>query len=186
MAQRQRAFNCVFYPESAPDDFREKISEWHVPALLILHDKDKEADGSDKKPHYHLLLTFSSLHSLSQVHELIDQLGSKTVQPSYDLKASARYLLHLDHPDKYQYPFSALESFSGAAALDMTAPIGDPSPEVVAWIREQGITEYFKLIDYCLDEKMEWYPWCRNHTMFLRGYLDSTRYFKRWSGEREK
>lgn len=176
MAQRHRAFNAVFYPESAPENWREIVAGWQVQALAILHDKDE-----GKKPHYHLLLMFSSMKSLLQVHAITDELGSKELQPSYDMRASARYLLHLDQPEKVQYPFSALESFSGASALDLTAPIGDPSPEILAWVREQGVTEYFKLIDYCLDEKMEWYVWCRTHTMFLRGYLDSTRYFNRWS-----
>lgn len=176
MAQRHRAFNAVFYPESAPENWRQLVREWQVPALAVLHDKDEE-----KKPHYHLLLMFSSLKSLPVVHSLTDQMGSKELQPSYDQRASARYLLHLDNPEKFQYPFEALESFGGASATDLTAPVGDPSPEIMAWVREQGITEYFKLINYCLDEKMEWYVWCRSHTMFLRGYLDSARYYERWT-----
>jgi len=188
MVNRHRSFNAVFYPESAPEIWREIIAGWHVPALVILHDKDVNADGTDKKPHSHVLLMFNTLKTLSQVHAMTDQLGSKELQPAWDKNASARYLLHLDNPDKYQYPFAALEAFTGASALDLTAPVGDPSPEIMAWVREQGITEYFKLIDYCLDEKMEWYIWSRSHTMFLRGYLDSMRYYSRWTkpGEREK
>lgn len=170
MASRHRAFNAVFYPESAPDNWREIVDSWHVQALAILHDQD------EKKPHYHLLLMFSSMKSLPQVHAMTDQLGSKELQPSYDMRASARYLLHLDHPHKFQYSFDALESFSGASALDLAAPIGDPSGDVMSWVREQGILEYCDLIDYCLDQKREWYVWCRNHTVFLRGYLMSARH----------
>lgn len=174
MATRHRAFNAVFYPESAPGNWREIVDGWHVQGLTILHDQD------GKKPHYHLLLMFSSLKSLPQVHAMTDQLGSKELQPSYDMRASARYLLHLDHPDKHQYSFDALESFSGASAVDLTAAIGDSGPEVIAWIREQGVIEYAKLIDYCLDEKREWYQWASTHSIFLSHYLSSSRYGPRW------
>lgn len=170
MASRHRAFNAVFYPESAPGKWREIIDGWHVQALVILHDQD------GKKPHYHLLLMFSSMKSLPQVHAMTDQLGSKELQPSFDMRASARYLLHLDHPDKFQYRLEALESFSGASALDLTSPIGDPSAEIIAWVRDQGVMEYSSLIDYCLDQKREWYVWSRNHTVFLCGYFMSLRH----------
>lgn len=176
MTPRHRAFNAVFYPESAPENFRELIESWHVPALLALHDKDKEPDGEEKKPHYHLLLTFCGKKSFAQVHELIDQLGSKVVEPSYDLRASARYLGHLDQPEKYQYGIGALEAFSGASVPDLTAPLGDPSPEIMAWVREQGIVEYSALVDYCLDERLEWYVWARSHTTFFLGYFMSIRH----------
>lgn len=171
MAQRQRAFNAVFYPESAPANWREIVDGWHVQGLSILHDKDE-----GKKPHHHLLLMFSSMKSLAQVHAMTDELGSKELQPSHDLRASARYLLHLDHPDKFQYPFTALESFAGASALDLTAPIGDPSPEIMAFVREQGLMEYSDLIHYCLDHRPEWFSWARSHTQYLCGYFTSVRY----------
>jgi len=170
MASRHRGFNSVFYPESAPENWREIVTGWHVPALAILHDRE------DKKPHYHLLLMFSSMKSLPQVHNLTDKLGSKELQPSYDIRGSARYLLHLDHADKFQYPFAALEAFSGAEALELTEPVGDPSPDIIAFVREQGIMEYSDLIHYCLDIKPEWYIWARSHTQFLLGYFTSVRY----------
>lgn len=168
---RHRGFNAVFYPESAPENFRELIESWRVPALLALHDKDE-----DKKPHYHLLLMFGGKKSLKQVHALTDELGSKTVQPAYDIRGSARYLGHLDQPTKYQYGVGVLEAFSGASVTDLTQPSGDPSPEILAFLREQGITEYAALIHYCLDCRPEWYRWASSHSIFLCAYLRSCRH----------
>lgn len=176
MAQRQRAFNFVFYPESAPEDFREKIASWNVPALLALHDKDKEPDGSDKKPHYHLLLLFGSLKSFGQVHELVDQLGSKVLEPAYDLRASARYLGHLDQPDKYQYGIGVLEAFTGASVPDLTAPFVDPTPEILDFVWKEGITEYSSLVDYCHYGRAEWLKEVKGHTIFWCGYFSSMRH----------
>jgi len=165
----------VFYPESAPDGFRDLIGSWNVPALLALHDQDVEKDGEPKKPHYHLLLMFSGLKTLKQVHALTDQLGSKVVQPAYDVRGSARYLAHLDQPEKYQYGVGVLEGFSGAPVLDLTQPVGNPFAEIMGFIRDQGVVEYSKLIDYCLDHKPEWSPWASTHSIYLCAYLRSAR-----------
>lgn len=171
MTGRSRAFNAVFYPESVPDGFRDLIDSWQVPALLVLHDRDEE-----KKAHYHLLLSFGSLKSMGQIHELTDQLGSRTVQPAHDLHASARYLLHLDHPAKFQYPVECLESFSGASVSDLLSPVSDPSDEMLAWVRDQGIVEYSALVNYCQDLRPDWSRHARSHTIFWRGYLGSVRH----------
>jgi hypothetical protein len=171
MESRNRAFEVVFYPESAPEDFRDLISAWHVPALMVLHDKDE-----GKKAHYHLLLMFSGKKSLAQVRCLAFALGSTLAQPVYDLRGSARYLAHLDSPAKYQYGVECLEAFSGAAVAEWTVPMVDPSPEVIAWVREQGITEYRALIDYCLDHRPDWYRYASAHSIFLCSYLRSARH----------
>ena len=171
MRARHRSFNAVFYPESAPEDFRDRISEWHVPALLILHDQEEE-----KKPHYHLLLMFSGKKSLGQVHELVDSLGSERVQPVHDTRAFARYLVHLDHPEKVQYPLTAIEAFSGACVADLTAPTVDPLPEVLEYVRSEGLDSYSRLVDYCQIHRVEWLRSVTGHTHFWVGYLKSVEY----------
>ena len=176
MTPRHRAFNAVFYPESAPENFRELIESWHVPALLALHDKDKEPDGEEKKPHYHLVLYFAGKKSLNQVHELVDQLGSKRLELAYDLRGSARYLGHLDQPDKFQYGIGAIEGFSGASVSDLTAPMVDPTPEILDFVEEQGLTEYSVLVDYCHHERAEWLKEVKGHSIFWGYYFTSCRH----------
>lgn len=175
MADRHRAFIGVFYPESAPENWRSIVDEWHVPALVILHDQDVDEHGEAKKPHYHLLMYFEGKKSLIQVKNLLAELGSGVVQPSYDLRGSARYLLHLDTPDKHRYPVEAIEAFSGAPVMDLTAPMGDPSPEILEWVREQGITEYSTLVFYSLDKRPDWYRWVRSNSVFFGYFFRSYR-----------
>jgi hypothetical protein len=181
MTARHRSFSSVFYPESVPENWRQIIEEWHVPALVILHDRDVDENGELKKAHYHALLMFSSMKSLTQVHAMTDQLGSKQVEPSFDMRASARYLLHLDQPTKFRYPFDALESFSGACGPDLTAPVGDPTPEILQFVLDNGMTEYSTLVVYCLHHQPEWLKEVKGHTMFWCGYFMSERY-KRHAG----
>lgn len=49
-AGRTRNFVGILYPESAPKDWREKLAEAKIEALVSpLHDKDKNPDGEPKK-----------------------------------------------------------------------------------------------------------------------------------------
>jgi hypothetical protein len=182
MAGRHRSFNAVFYPESAPENFREMVTSWNVPALLALHDKDKEPDGEDKKPHYHLLLLFSGKKSFGQVHELVDQLGSKVVEAAYDTRGSARYLAHLDQPEKFQYGVGVIESFSGAPVADLTVPLVDPTREIIDFVREQGMVSYAALVFYCRDNREDWLNSVKGHTVFWLGLLKSADWDERTGG----
>lgn len=168
MAGRHRGFGIVFYPESAPENFREIISSWNVPGLLAIHDKDE-----DTKTHAHLLLMFGGMKSLSQVRTLAQQLASSLVEPVHDLRGAARYLGHLDQPEKHFYGVEVVESFSGASIPELMAATGNPGPDVQRMIREQGWVSYAQLMDYCQDDKIEWWSWCSSHSVFLCAYMRS-------------
>ena len=52
----QNATAPKLYPESAPDGWRDALAEQHVQVLVSpLHDADVTADGTPKKPHWHVL-----------------------------------------------------------------------------------------------------------------------------------
>ena len=54
---RTRNYATVVYPESAPSDWIDKLTECFVPAFISpLHDKDINPGGEPKKPHYHVII----------------------------------------------------------------------------------------------------------------------------------
>ena len=58
---RARGWACVIYPESASDGWRDALAEQHVQVLVSpLHDADVTADGTPKKPHWHVLAMFEA------------------------------------------------------------------------------------------------------------------------------
>ena len=65
-----------FYPDSAPENWREIINSWLVDCLVSpLHDSDVNEDGTPKKPHWHGILFFDGQKSFEQVKELIAPLN---------------------------------------------------------------------------------------------------------------
>ena len=65
---RSRVWTFVCYPESVREGWRDALDDLHIAwAESPLHDKDTNADGSAKKPHWHVLLVFDGKKSYEQV-----------------------------------------------------------------------------------------------------------------------
>ena len=68
-SDRTRNWTVVVYPESAPDNWREYVDDLHIEWVESpLHEFDSNATGEVKKPHWHLLLMFGGVKSLSLIH----------------------------------------------------------------------------------------------------------------------
>lgn len=87
-AGRTRSWTFILYPESAPENWRDILDEFHVEWIESpLHDKDKEANGDIKKPHWHILIIFESVKAYEQVKEITDSLNAPHPQKCAGAKA---------------------------------------------------------------------------------------------------
>lgn len=130
--QRFRNFSCILYTDSAAPGFISAIDSLHVPAFLSpLHDGDIAEDGTPKKPHYHLLVMFEGKKSVDQVRKLfMETFGGVGLEVCQSIRGSARYLCHLDNPEKAQYSSVNVKCFGGA---DYTEVIMSEADRVVAY-----------------------------------------------------
>ncbi len=121
---RKRNWKFVFYPESAPKNWKEIIENWGVPALVSpLHDKDTDENGELKKPHYHVLLTYDGGRTQEEIIGLCKMLGVSYAIGNYNeedkygesrsRKRDERYWCHLDSPNKYRYDPADLLCLNG-------------------------------------------------------------------------
>ena len=190
MDNRFRNFATIVYPESVPKDWFDKLSEFKVPAYISpLHDKDVEitADSDTgeaktilKKPHYHVLFFYEGKKSVDQVKDDFSQCfgqGYSGCEVIKSRRAQARYLCHLDNPDKYQYPISEVLSFGG---LDYFAEISTSSDrymtiaEMIDWCISTGTVSYCKLLAYARNERYDWFRiLCDNGTIVMKEFLKS-------------
>ena len=97
---RTRNFATVVYPESAPEDWINKLEELHVAVLVSpLHDKDINPSGEPKIPHYHVLLMFESPKDFeTQIQPIFDSIGAVGRELVNSARGYARYLCHLYNP----------------------------------------------------------------------------------------
>ncbi len=126
-----RWWSFIVYPESAPKDWKELVSnlhcEWsHSPLHdkdLWTHDKiDEETgviyykSGQRKKAHWHCIIKFDKSMSYMAVNELIRPMtNGPYLQKCYSLKGAFEYFVHLNNPEKYQYEKDEICRFNGFA-----------------------------------------------------------------------
>lgn len=185
-AGRTRSWTFVLYPESAPNNWRDIIDDLHMQWVESpLHDKDENADGTPKKPHWHILLCFDSVKTFEQVKELTDSLNAPIPQKCHGgAKGLIRYMAHLDNPEKAQYQISDIIAHGGFDLEESLRPTSSDRYELVrqmiSFIRENNIIEYKHFFDYCMDNEEEWYKLlCDNSTYVIKEYIKSNRHSQR-------
>lgn len=180
--KRFLSWACVVYPnESLPDNWRELLGELMIPwALSPIHDKDVNADGTPKKPHRHLLLSFHSVKTYSQVKEITDKLKAPAPQPCKDTRGMVRYFLHLDNPEKSQYLREDIicgGGFDLENALRATATEEeDILDEMMDFIVEHKVKEFWEFAYFVRNEHKEWRTILRKNCFYLTQIIKSVRH----------
>lgn len=178
---RGRIWATIVYPESAPTNWTRKLSALHVPALVSpLHDSDLDPTGEPKKPHFHVLLMFEGVKTPAQVREMVSEFGGVGCEFVNSIRGYARYLCHLDDPDKAQYDYEKVLSFAGAdyiACINLASDKYTNLKEITQFCRQNQIYSYADLFDYCAENNTEWYYClCDVGTLVVKEYLKSMRW----------
>lgn len=181
---RARVWATVVYPESAPKEWLSVLSGFYVPCFVSpLHDCDLDESGQLKKSHYHVLFTFDGKKSVDQVRDICAAISGVGVERVGSVRGYARYLCHLDNPDKHQYSPDDVQSFAGA---DYFYTIGIPSDryasisEMRLFCEENDLFFYSDLFDYACKNRPDWFRClCDNGTYVMYRYLTSREYKSR-------
>lgn len=157
-ALRSKNFATLCYEESS--DFNQVVcalESLHISFLVSpLHDSDFSDDGNLKKPHWHIILVFDSLKSISQVKDLLSGV-SQGLSVSFvgceivnSLVSYARYLCHLDDSDKARYETSSVTQHG----LDYVALVTTKSDylssfiNLVDYVYLNNVTSFADLVMY--------------------------------------
>ena len=185
--KRARNFACVVYPESAPENWVSIAQETKIPILISpLHDKDVNPVGNEpKKPHYHVIAAFEGKKSIEQATELFSSFGGVGCEVIASLRGYARYLCHLDNPEKAQYNVEDVQAFGG---IDYISCIGLPTDkykivgEMIDWCVENNVYSYADLLCYARAVHYDWFRvLCDSSTMVMKEFLKA-RYWEKTEG----
>lgn len=184
-SNRVESRNWVFvlYPESLPGDWLDILVGVRG-VLSPLHDKDTNPDGTIKKAHYHLLLTFEGNKSNIQMEELAKQLNCPSPQVCKSVRAQVRYFMHLDNPEKVQY---SKQDYRPIGGFDLDTYLAKSLSEkaeeervfvadMLKIIAEYDILEYEDLLLYVMQERAEDYQLFKANSFVLANTLKSRRH----------
>lgn len=182
--RRSLYFATVVYPDSAPENWKSLLDDFHVSSFISpFHDSDVNATGEPKKPHYHVMLLFDSLKTEEQAKEVFSVIGGVGCEFVKSLRAYARYLCHLDNPDKVQYSKENVIALGGADYLDA---IGSPSDKYLAleqmgdFCDKYNVVSFYALCRYAAKKRPDWHKiLCDSGAVYVREMLRS----RQWSIE---
>lgn len=178
---RKRNFACVVYPESAPENWLDILSEQLVPCFVSpLHNLDVNPTGEVKKEHYHVIIMFSGNKTPEQAKEIFDLIGGVGCEVVKSLRGYARYLCHLDNPEKAQYLVSDVKSLCGAdfygtinLSVDKYIAIG----EIIDFCANNQVYSYADLLIYARNHRFDWFRvLCDNGTIVVKEFLKSLKW----------
>ena len=175
---RTRNYATVVYPESAPENWKDIISESKIPVFISpLHDKDKNPNGEDKKAHFHVMAMYENVKTKEQAQQFFSTFGGVGCEVVNSLRGYARYLCHLDNPEKAQYNPDDVIAYGGA---DYVTCIGLPTDkykairEMIEFCDQNGNDCYADLLEYASVHRYDWFRvLCDSGTIVMKEYLKS-------------
>lgn len=180
---KKRNWAFVLYPESAPDDWRERLQQTGLPcAISPLHDRDVNATGEPKKPHYHVMVFYQGPTSYNVVKRLTDGLNQPIPQVVEQVRGYYRYLTHMDNPEKAQYSPADIRTLNGFDLGDFVEMTKSEATrfkrQLMEYIRENDLMEYADLMEMTMCDGVppEWFDVASSNTLFFTAYLKSRRF----------
>lgn len=176
---RTRYFGTVVYPDSAPKDWQTILRDTHLQAFISpLHDKDVNPDGTKKKAHWHVMVIYDSVKNFEKdVQPLFKAIGGVGREVIASPRGYARYLCHLDNPEKHQYMTSDVIALGGIVYDDVIHTDADDCKvinEICTWCRSNKIYSMAQLMDYAYTARPDWYQLIALHRAYVIGrYLQS-------------
>lgn len=175
---RTRNYASILYEESAPKNWRQILEDCFVPMIISpYHNKDINPNGEPKKPHYHIIIMFDSVKTCEQAREIFEKVNAVGCEYVKSIRGYARYLCHLDNPDKAQYNIEDVISMSGADYLGIIGLACDKYKavaEMIDFIDSNKVPSYAYLLRYARNGRFDWFKLlCDNSSYVIKEYISA-------------
>ena len=177
---RGRNWTFIVYPESAPDNWIEVLRDLYCLTFCVspLHDADTNEDGSPKKPHYHVALSFEGNKSQAQIQDIANSVSGTLVFPIQSMQGMIQYFIHKNNPEKHQYNKDDITCYGGFEIEPYFAPSSSAlermACEIDQFIIDNGICEFDDLYQKARIISKDWAYIIRNrNTQFYKAWMQN-------------
>lgn len=165
--KRSQYWAFIVYPESAPAEWIQILESRHIAmAISPLHHPGKsdptpeEPEGIERKEHHHVMMFFGSLKSAGQAEEIAKSVNGTIPFRIESREGYARYLCHLDNPEKEQFDLDQVIELSGLVYRDnIGAPYNRTTVlrEILDHVRTGGLFSFSDFVFWCADNNDTWF-----------------------------
>jgi len=184
---KARHWAIVVYPDSAPIDWIDRIQETHLAfAVSPLHNKDTNADGTIKKSHWHVILSWDGPQRITAAKKIAEMVNSPVPIRLESIRGAYRYFTHKDNPEKFQYDEKEIQIFNGFDISSFVSLTKEEKYEAVLniknIIRKRNITEYIDLLDVLVEEDYNLFKIACDNTILTNAMVRSMRHKDKRNG----
>lgn len=166
--EKGRHWTFIVYKDSAPADWIDQLINTGLAfAISPYHDKDINPNGSPKKAHWHLIVSYSntttyrSIKGLREITKGPFPLVVKSVSGMY------AYFTHKHNPEKYPYDSSEIRRFNGWEKVLEASDVNHIMRELTRMILVEDIQEYAELIVECMFRDGDYGQVAMSHTHYF-------------------
>lgn len=164
----------------APDDWIEQLQNTGLSFVVSpLHYKDENPDGTMKKPHWHIIISWSNTTTYRSARALTENiLHCPLPQLLKAVNGMYRYLTHADNPEKHQYnkPDEKPRCYNGwQRPLDDNDVI-ELKRKIRLLIYTEDCEEYGELLSVCATLENEYFDVASRNTFFFDKLCSSYRH----------
>ena len=177
--KKARHWAIIVYPESAPESWESVIQNTGCSfAISPLHDMDiNETTGEVKKPHWHVIVSYSNTTTFNNVKNLTDELNAPIPQPINSVKGAIRYFTHKDNPEKHQYSSADIRVMNGFdidGYVELTATEKyEIKRQIINYIATNNVVHYIDLISELVELNYDWFKVCVDNTILFNAVVAS-------------
>jgi len=171
-----RHFSYVIYPESAPNDWIEQLKKRGLAFVVSpLHNRDVNPDGTPKKAHYHVIVSWGNTTTYRAAKGLCALLNCPQPQMLKSCNGMYRYLTHRDNPEKFQYKEQPACYNGWVRPLD-NADVANIKREIWQTVYIRDCQEYGELLMVCEQLGPEYFEVASRNTLFFKSVCDGYRH----------
>jgi hypothetical protein len=177
-SRETRGYHWLFivYPESAPADWREQLEATGLAfAVSPLHDSDKNPDGSPKKPHYHVIVSYTKQMRYATVIGLRVITKGPFPLRCDSVNGTYAYFTHKNNPEKYQYNANDICLYNGWQRTLEAHEICAIKKELTVKCFVEDITEYAELIVASMELGGDYEQVAMSNTLYFNHMITSFR-----------
>lgn len=162
---------------TAPDDWKEQMElQGYRFCVSPLHWLDVNPDGTIKKPHWHVIVSWDNPTTYESACKRLQSLVHcprpiALVNPY----GAYRYHNHLDNPEKYQYTEKSERINGWTIPLDEDR-IEEVENELYRLILEEDCEEYTEILAVAKSLGGDYYSVCKKHFVYISKLCDCYRH----------
>lgn len=162
-----------------PREWIQLLSTFHVHAYIARHDHDLDSEGKPKKVHSHVLLMWDGPVSAYIADQVRFAVGGIGLEPVTSIKQYARYLCHLDEPNKYKYDVSQVIQLGMQDYLETIESAYNRYQcidQMTRYIDQENVKSFYSLMRFARDCNSEWYRCLLDNVSVLKEYIKGRQY----------